>query len=36
MNPKPITRRGALAHLGNLVLTATGAIPLAQLTGCDE
>ena len=36
MNPKPITRRGALAHLGNLVLTATGAITLAQLTGCDE
>jgi hypothetical protein len=32
---RPMTRRGALAHLGNLVLTATGAITLAQLTGCD-
>src|SRR3989344_6181898 len=32
---KRLSRRGALAHLGNLVLTATGAITLAQLTGCD-
>src|SRR3989344_3635289 len=33
---KPISRRGFGARLVNIALTATGAITLAQLTGCDD